>query len=105
MAYRHNNNWEPCTGVLIAYPSVGGHNPAVDGGATAARRTRASPPTPAAARRSSNHSVADFTSFFGDLALVLPGVTDAREWHPDPGEEAPFPPHSGYAIAGVVRVA
>ena len=28
-----------------------------------------------------NHSVAEFASFFGPLALVPPGVVDAREWH------------------------
>jgi O-methyltransferase involved in polyketide biosynthesis len=56
------------------------------------------------AARSYNHSVADFTGFFGDLALVSPGITDAREWHPDPGEEGPFPPRPGNTIAGVARV-
>ncbi len=54
--------------------------------------------------QSYNHSVADFTSFFGDLTLVPPGIVDAREWHPDPGEEGPFPPRSGYTIVGVARV-
>jgi O-methyltransferase involved in polyketide biosynthesis len=54
--------------------------------------------------QSYNHSVADFTSFFGDLTLVPPGIVDARQWHPDPGEEGPFPPRSGYTIAGVARV-
>ena len=42
--------------------------------------------------QSHNHSVADFTSFLGDLTLVPPGIVDAREWRPDPGEEGPFPP-------------
>ena len=56
------------------------------------------------AARSYNHSVADFTGFFGDLDLVPPGITDAREWHPDPGEQGPFPPRSGYTIAGVARI-
>jgi O-methyltransferase involved in polyketide biosynthesis len=56
------------------------------------------------AARSYNHSVADFTSFFGDLDLVPPGITDARQWHPDPGEEGPFPPRAGYTIAGVGRL-
>jgi hypothetical protein len=54
--------------------------------------------------QSYNHSVADFTSFFGDLTLVPPGIVDAREWHPDPGQEGPFPPRSGYTIVGVSRV-
>lgn len=54
--------------------------------------------------QSYNHSVADFTSFFGDLTLVPPGIVDAREWRPDPGEEGPFPPRSGYTIVGVASV-
>jgi S-adenosyl methyltransferase len=54
--------------------------------------------------QSYNHSVADFTSFFGDLPLVAPGVVDARDWHPSPGEEGPFPPRSGYTVVGVARV-
>jgi len=54
--------------------------------------------------QSYNHSVADFTGFFGDLKLVPPGIVDARDWHPAPGEEGPFPPRSGYTIAGVARV-
>jgi hypothetical protein len=54
--------------------------------------------------QSYNHSVSDFTSFFGDLALVPPGIVDAREWRPGPGEEGPFPPRSGYTIVGVARV-
>jgi O-methyltransferase involved in polyketide biosynthesis len=56
------------------------------------------------AAQSYNHSVADFTSFFGDLALVPPGIVDARQWHPDPGEKGPFPPRSGYTVAGVACV-
>jgi S-adenosyl methyltransferase len=54
--------------------------------------------------QSYNHSVPDFTSFFGDLPLVAPGVVDARAWHPNPGEEGPFPPRSGYTVVGVARV-
>ena len=56
------------------------------------------------AARTYNHSVAGFTGFFGDLALVPPGIADARDWHPDPGEEGPFPPRAGYTIAGVARL-
>lgn len=56
------------------------------------------------AARPYNHSVPDFTSFFGDLVLVPPGIVDARDWHPHPGEEGPFPPRGGYAIVGVGRV-
>ena len=38
--------------------------------------------------QSYNHSVADFTSFFGDLALVPPGIVDAREGTPTPARRA-----------------
>jgi SAM-dependent methyltransferase len=51
-----------------------------------------------------NHSVADFTGFFGDLELVPPGVVDSREWHPGSGEPVPLPPRDGQVIAGVARV-
>jgi O-methyltransferase involved in polyketide biosynthesis len=54
--------------------------------------------------QSYNHPVPDFTTFFGGLALVPPGIVDARDWHPAPGEEGPFPPRSGYTVAGVARV-
>jgi S-adenosyl methyltransferase len=58
----------------------------------------------AGGNQSYNHSVADFTSFFGDLTLVPPGIVDARQWHPGPGEEGPFPPRSGCTVVGVARV-
>ena len=51
-----------------------------------------------------NHSVAEFTGFFGPLALVPPGVIDAREWHPDDGQPVPPPPRPGQALVGVARV-
>jgi len=51
-----------------------------------------------------NHSVADFTSFFGPLTLVPPGVIDAREWHPDGDQPIPPPPRPGQALVGVARV-
>lgn len=51
-----------------------------------------------------NHSVAEFTRFFGPLALVPPGVIDAREWHPDDGQPVPPPPRPGQALVGVARV-
>ncbi|MGD0706297.1 MAG: SAM-dependent methyltransferase [Trebonia sp.] len=51
-----------------------------------------------------NHSVADFASFFGPLALVEPGVADAREWHADGGQSAPSGRRPGLAIVGVARV-
>jgi O-methyltransferase involved in polyketide biosynthesis len=50
------------------------------------------------------HPLADFTSFFGDLELVEPGIVDARLWHPVPGEEGPFPPRTGCTIVGVARI-
>jgi O-methyltransferase involved in polyketide biosynthesis len=51
-----------------------------------------------------NHSVAEFTSFFGPLTLVPPGVIDAREWHPDDDQRVPPPPRPGQALVGVARV-
>ena len=51
-----------------------------------------------------NHSVAEFTGFFGPLALVPPGVSDAREWHPDDDQPVPPPPRPGQALVGVARV-
>ena len=51
-----------------------------------------------------NHSVADFSSFFGPLGLVPPGVVDARSWHADDGQSAPLPPRPGQALVGVARV-
>jgi hypothetical protein len=51
-----------------------------------------------------NHSAAEFTSFFGPLALVPPGVADARVWHPDGGQSASLPPRAGQALVGVARV-
>ena len=51
-----------------------------------------------------NHSVAEFTGFFGPLTLVPPGVIDAREWHPDDGQPVPPPPRPGQALVGVARV-
>jgi O-methyltransferase involved in polyketide biosynthesis len=58
----------------------------------------------AGAAQAYNHSVAEFTSFFGPLALVPPGVIDAREWHPDDGQPVPPPPRPGQALVGVARV-
>ena len=51
-----------------------------------------------------NHSVADFTSFFGDLELVPPGVVDSRVWHPGTNGPEHLPPRDGQVIAGVARV-
>ena len=58
----------------------------------------------AGAARVYNHSVAEFTGFFGPLTLVPPGVIDAREWHPDDGQPVPPPPRPGQALVGVARV-
>lgn len=51
-----------------------------------------------------NHSAAEFTSFFGPLALVPPGVADAREWHPDGGQPEPLTPRAGQTLVGVASV-
>lgn len=51
-----------------------------------------------------NHSVPEFTSFFGSLELVHPGVVDARAWDPDRPEVQRFPPRDGQVIVGVARV-
>ena len=56
------------------------------------------------AARAYNHSVAEFTSFFGSLTLVPPGVADAREWHPDGGQSGPLSSRPGQALVGVARV-
>jgi O-methyltransferase involved in polyketide biosynthesis len=58
----------------------------------------------AGAAQAYNHSVADFTSFFGPLTLMPPGVIDAREWHPDADQPIPPPPRPGQALVGVARV-
>ena len=58
----------------------------------------------AGAAQAYNHSVAEFTGFFGSLALVPPGVIDAREWHPDGDQQVPPPPRPGQALVGVARV-
>jgi O-methyltransferase involved in polyketide biosynthesis len=51
-----------------------------------------------------NHSVPDFTSFFGPLELVPPGAVDAREWRPDWEQAVHLPPRDGRVIVGVARV-
>jgi len=55
------------------------------------------------AARAYNHSVADFTSFFGPLDLVPPGVVDARRWRPGWKQPISLPPRDGQTIAGVAR--
>jgi hypothetical protein len=52
-----------------------------------------------------NHSVEDFTSFFGSLELVPPGVVDARAWRPGWEQTIPLVPRDGQALVGVARVA
>lgn len=51
-----------------------------------------------------NHSMADFTGFFGALDLVPPGVVDARKWQPAWDESLSVPKRAGYVLAGVARV-
>jgi hypothetical protein len=51
-----------------------------------------------------NHSVPEFTSFFGSLDLVPPGVTDARAWRPGWAQPIHLPPRPGQVIVGVARV-
>jgi O-methyltransferase involved in polyketide biosynthesis len=51
-----------------------------------------------------NHSVADFTSFFGDLELVAPGIVDSREWRPGWDKPVQLPPREGQVIVGVARI-
>ena len=51
-----------------------------------------------------NHSVAEFTSFFGPLPLVAPGVVDARLWSPGAGQPEPLTPRAGQALVGVAGV-
>jgi len=48
--------------------------------------------------------VPDFSSFFGSLDLVPPGVVDAREWLPDWEQAVHLPPRDGQVIVGVARV-
>lgn len=51
-----------------------------------------------------NHSVADFTGFFGPLTLVEPGIADARLWHPETEPDGPLAPRTGQSLVGVARV-
>jgi hypothetical protein len=51
-----------------------------------------------------NHSVPEFTSFFGSLELVPPGVIDSRAWRPGWEQPVQLPPREGQVIAGVARV-
>ena len=61
-------------------------------------------PYSAGAARVYNHSVAEFTSFFGSMELVPPEVVDAREWRPDWEQAVHLPPRDGQPIVGVGRV-
>lgn len=47
------------------------------------------------------HSVEDFTSFFGDLDILPPGVRDARTWRPD-WERVPDPAPRGVWTYGAM---
>jgi S-adenosyl methyltransferase len=51
-----------------------------------------------------NHSVADFTSFFGPLTLLEPGIAHAKLWHPGTEPDGPLPPRTGHSLVGVARV-
>ena len=51
-----------------------------------------------------NHSVADFTGFFGGRELVPPGVVDSRQWHPDGDRPVDLAPRDGQVIAGAARI-
>ena len=57
----------------------------------------------AGATRVYNHSVPEFTSFFGSLELVPPGVVNAREWRPDWEQPVHLAPREGQVIVGVAR--
>lgn len=50
-----------------------------------------------------NHSVAEFTSFFGPLEVLPPGVVDARQWQTR-RDAAHLSRRGEYAIAGVARI-
>lgn len=52
-----------------------------------------------------NHSIPDFTGFFGSLDLVPPGVVDARKWQPAWEEPLNIQKREGCVLAGVARVA
>ena len=58
----------------------------------------------AGATRVYNHSGPEFTSFFGSLELVPPGVVDAREWRPGWEQAVHLQPRDGQALVGVARV-
>ena len=50
-----------------------------------------------------NHSVGEFTSFFGSLELLPPGVVDARQWG-NWTDATRLPQRKEYSIAGVAGV-
>lgn len=50
-----------------------------------------------------NHSAAEFTSFFGPLELVPPGVVDARDWRAGWERPVELRPSGGQTIVGVAR--
>jgi hypothetical protein len=51
-----------------------------------------------------NHPPEVFAGFFGALPLVPPGMVDARQWHPDAGEEPGAVIREGQILAGVAWV-
>jgi SAM-dependent methyltransferase len=50
------------------------------------------------------HSPEDFTTFFGPLELVPPGIGDARALRPGWGEAPATPRRDGWMIAGIARI-
>ncbi len=55
--------------------------------------------------RSYNHSIQEFTGFFGSLELVPPGVVEARRWRPGWEEAISLPSRDRQVVVGVARVA
>lgn len=53
--------------------------------------------------RTYNHSMEDFTSFFGPLELVSPGVVDARRWRPG-WDQGALPLRDRQVVVGVALV-
>jgi hypothetical protein len=51
-----------------------------------------------------NHTPADFASFFGDLAIMPPGLGDARRIRPGWKELTPAPRRPDRILAGIARV-
>jgi hypothetical protein len=50
-----------------------------------------------------NHPPDQVAGFFADLDMVLPGLVDARLWHPTISVEKPRNHEGGHVLAGVGR--